>query len=224
METWIWVVIALLVGIAVGGAGVYLYARRRWADAARAEELQRELDGYRQEVSDHFVQTAGLVNDLTRSYKAVYDHLEQGAYRLVDEETLRKQLGDVEAETVRLEFIGRRNRAAVLGPSNGPTAPREDPEQAAGWVTSSTEADPAEWGRADTSAGSGSDEGRDDRADDQVGDKDDDQDYGPAEDWGHGPAEDRDGDRAYDQAEDQAGDQAGGRTDEKAARMDGRSD
>lgn len=132
MDTWIWVVVALLLGVLLGGVGFYLYARRRWADAVRAEELQQQLDSYKQDVSDHFVETAELVNNLTRSYKAVFDHLEHGAYRLVDEETLRKQLGDVEAGSVRLEYIGRRNKAAVLGTGATTEAPRASDQTEAG--------------------------------------------------------------------------------------------
>lgn len=155
MNTWLWVVVALLIGALLGGLVVYLLARRRWADAVRSAELQRQLDEYRQEVGDHFVETAELVNNLTRSYKAVYDHLEQGAYRLVDEETLRKQLGDVDAEAVRLEYIGRRNKAAVLGSGAAAEASRPEGTDPPGRREESSEWAAAEEGTAGADARAG---------------------------------------------------------------------
>jgi uncharacterized membrane-anchored protein YhcB (DUF1043 family) len=124
--------VALLAGAVLGAAGATLLARRNRGDSEKAELLRSELDGYKQNVSEHFVQTAELVNELTRSYKAVYDHLEQGAYRLVGEEALRRQLADVDAEPVKLEYIGSRDRELVLGVVAGSTAPEapfteEDP-------------------------------------------------------------------------------------------------
>lgn len=117
MDIWIWIGIALLAGLAAGAALAAWYFRRQRADAKAVSELQAELDEYKHEVTEHFVQTAELVNNMTRSYKAVYDHLEHGAYRLIGEETLRKELGYVDSEPVKLEYIGRRDRAAVLGPA-----------------------------------------------------------------------------------------------------------
>jgi uncharacterized membrane-anchored protein YhcB (DUF1043 family) len=106
---------ALLAGAVLGAAGAMLLARRDRGDSEKLELLRSELDGYKQNVSEHFVQTAELVNELTRSYKAVFDHLEQGAYRLVGEEALRRQLANVDAEPVKLEYIGSRDRELVLG-------------------------------------------------------------------------------------------------------------
>ncbi|MEX2536019.1 MAG: DUF1043 family protein [Trueperaceae bacterium] len=115
MEMWIWIGGALIVGVVLGAVGALLTLRRRRGDAGKADSIRREFEGYKEEVNDHFVQTTELVNNLTHSYKAVYDHLEQGAYRLVGEEALRKQLGNVDSESVKLEYIGRRERSAVLG-------------------------------------------------------------------------------------------------------------
>ncbi len=71
---------------------------------SKIQDQEQELDSFKEEVSDHFVETASLVNQMTQSYKAVYEHLEKGAYKLVGEENLQKRLADVQAE---LEFIGQ---------------------------------------------------------------------------------------------------------------------
>src|SRR5690625_3496983 len=87
--------------------------RRPRPDTDRVKELEAQLDEYQREVSDHFVETATLVNNLTRSYKAVYDHLESGAYRLVGEEALQKRLKDVESKPILIEPLGTRGLPAA---------------------------------------------------------------------------------------------------------------
>jgi hypothetical protein len=50
-------------------------------EAAKDElkRRERELDRYRDDVSDHFTGTSELLRELTLQYRAVYDHLAQGA-------------------------------------------------------------------------------------------------------------------------------------------------
>lgn len=48
----------------------------------KLEESQDQLDQYKQEVDKHFHTTAELVNNLTQSYRAVHEHLSQGAQKL----------------------------------------------------------------------------------------------------------------------------------------------
>ena len=69
-------------------------------------QRDREMSGYKSSVDDHFVETAALINQMTQSYKAVYDHLEKGAVALVGRENLQKRLGNIRAEPVKLEYIG----------------------------------------------------------------------------------------------------------------------
>lgn len=142
METWLWIAVALVAGAVLGAAVALLLARRSRGDQESVRRLRKEIDGYKQEVGEHFVETAELVNNLTRSYKAVYDHLEHGAYRLVGEETLRRKLDDVESEPVRLEYIGRRDSARVLGPgyassTEGESTSAPGPAESPGAATSS---------------------------------------------------------------------------------------
>lgn len=62
-------------------ARVELEQAREDLDQVRAEldAARHEHDRYRGSVSDHFVKTADLVGEMTRSYAAVYDHLAGGA-------------------------------------------------------------------------------------------------------------------------------------------------
>jgi len=106
--SWFWFVLALIIGALAGALTVFLIGRKPKVDEDRVRELETQLDEYQREVSDHFVETASLVNNLTRSYKAVYDHLESGAYRLVGEEALQKRLKDVESKPILIEPLGTR--------------------------------------------------------------------------------------------------------------------
>lgn len=105
---WLFVIIAFVIGALIGFfAGSFRRTPAR-ENPAETERLRQEFQQYREEVSDHFIKTADLVNNLTHSYRAVYEHLEGGAYQLVGEETLQKRLANVDAEPVMLEYIGGR--------------------------------------------------------------------------------------------------------------------
>lgn len=105
---WIWLIVALLVGLAVGGLVAWTVVKRRYGDRESVAELRTELDRYKGKVTEHFVETADLVNTLTRNYKRVYDHLEAGAYELVGEDTLRRELDAPAEAPVMLEYLGQR--------------------------------------------------------------------------------------------------------------------
>ena len=118
---------AVLAGMLVGIGLYWLIYRSRFGKAEnlskellrRDEELSeareqlqhmvqrdREMSGYKSQVDDHFVETAALINQMTQSYKAVYDHLEKGAVSLVGKENMQKRLGNIRSEPVKLEYIG----------------------------------------------------------------------------------------------------------------------
>ena len=83
------IVLVLLVvgGLTVGAIISYLAAPNRKRVALLEAELARarsEHRSYRERVTDHFRTTSDLVANMTASYKAVYDHLAQGARSLSD--------------------------------------------------------------------------------------------------------------------------------------------
>lgn len=116
-NSWFFLIIAFVAGSLIGFFVGSFRRRPAPEDPAEVERLRQELQQYREEVSDHFVKTADLVNNLTHSYRAVYEHLEGGAYQLVGEETLQKRLANVDAEPVMLEYIGGRAVTREVAPA-----------------------------------------------------------------------------------------------------------
>lgn len=103
-ELW-WLIAGIAVGI-VAGAGVVWWRYRGRVHAPHYSALKREHEAFREEVTDHFAETARLINQLTDSYKAVFDHLSQGADELVDPDTLRERLPSTDQEEVRIRRLG----------------------------------------------------------------------------------------------------------------------
>jgi|TARA_B110000116_G_scaffold113580_1_gene98672 uncharacterized membrane-anchored protein YhcB (DUF1043 family) len=53
------------------------------------QQAEGNLQGYQQEVSDHFTKTAELINNLTQDYKDVHEHLANSALKLSNAELSR---------------------------------------------------------------------------------------------------------------------------------------
>lgn len=102
---WLLIATGVLVGGLLGGTIALLVLRR---GGPGGDSLRHELDDYRRDVAEHYAETARRVDALTHAYKAVYDHLEDGAYRLVGERELRERLDDASHEPVTIEGIGQR--------------------------------------------------------------------------------------------------------------------
>lgn len=93
---WLTGIVCLAIGVAAG----LLIARRLDSSSpgkveeleARVAELQRFHDDYREHVSDHFNMTADLVQQMTDSYRDVYQHLARGAQDLCNDEIASKLL------------------------------------------------------------------------------------------------------------------------------------
>lgn len=58
----------------------------------RLQETEEKLSTYQQEVTDHFAQTAQLVNNLTQNYKDVHEHLAGSALKLANVDISRQLL------------------------------------------------------------------------------------------------------------------------------------
>ena len=81
----------MLVVAVIGGliAGFLVGWLSRSSEGGKGEELERcreELERYRNEVGGHFAKTAELVGKMTAQYRAVYEHLAEGAHRLGGEQ------------------------------------------------------------------------------------------------------------------------------------------
>jgi uncharacterized membrane-anchored protein YhcB (DUF1043 family) len=106
--------IGAIAGGALGAIAVWFFAVRR-AGPMSVNEMKKENERFREEVNAHFVQTAELINELTDSYKRVFDHLSDGAERLVDSEALRDRMPQVGRQEVRLRHIGAPRDAGATG-------------------------------------------------------------------------------------------------------------
>lgn len=78
-------ILSLLIGIALGWIITYTLVARH----GRTHQLQLELDrlkenfrDYRDQVTHHFMRTSELVQEMTQSYRSVYEHLASGAQHL----------------------------------------------------------------------------------------------------------------------------------------------
>lgn len=80
----------LILGAAVG----YMVAVvRQKRTQARAESIKAEFDAYREQVTGHFRKTAGQFQQLGVQYKALYDHLADGAQTLCKTPSGADELG-----------------------------------------------------------------------------------------------------------------------------------
>src|SRR6056297_4232909 len=115
MEIVIWLIVGLVVGGVIGALATWWISRAR-GGAVSVMQLKQENDRFKDEVTEHFVETARLINQMTDSYKQVFDHLSSGAEKLVDEKSLAERLPPAGGEEVRLSQFG--------APTSGHDAPR----------------------------------------------------------------------------------------------------
>ncbi len=88
-STWVFGILIFAIGLVLGCMATYLAIARY----GRSREMQEELDqlkdrftDYREQVTQHFMRTSELVQEMTQSYRAVYEHLANGAQHLCSDE------------------------------------------------------------------------------------------------------------------------------------------
>jgi uncharacterized membrane-anchored protein YhcB (DUF1043 family) len=96
---------ALLLGLVIGALIMYFVAGSSKGSQQTISNLEKELESYKQDVAEHFEQTADLVDDMTKSYKKVFDHLGQSAKKLMTEEQYQKQLELRKGNQVTLGYL-----------------------------------------------------------------------------------------------------------------------
>lgn len=109
---WIVGILGVLLGIGLGSIVAYALASHN----SRNQNLQTELDQlkerfteYREQVSQHFMHTSDLVQEMTRSYRSVYEHLATGAYHLCGEQADTPSLGHQSADTLATDNAASTN-------------------------------------------------------------------------------------------------------------------
>lgn len=73
----------LLLGLGLG-LGYWFAHSQQKREANRASDVQKELDEYRQGVTEHFSETAQRFQALGQQYQSLYKHMAQGADALCD--------------------------------------------------------------------------------------------------------------------------------------------
>jgi len=92
---WFIGILGFLLGIMLGSIATYLLvARNRRTHQLRLElnQLTERFTEYRDQVTQHFMRTSELVQEMTRSYRDVYEHLASGAQHLCGDTDERWQL------------------------------------------------------------------------------------------------------------------------------------
>lgn len=108
----IWLIlIGVAIGAAIGGALMWALTSQSEGEVS-VKQLKKDNAKFREEVNEHFVQTAELINQMTDSYKKVFDHLSDGAGKLVEEKALRERMPRVTNREVRLKHIGSASEEA----------------------------------------------------------------------------------------------------------------
>ncbi len=126
----------LLIGL---GLGFWAAQLRNGKQVAKAADVQKQFDDYRQNVTEHFGRTAEHFQSIGEQYRELYEHMASGATTLLDPQALDDKLSFMQPEKIEPPADFARDEAE---------APIE--EQAA--VTDDQEAEPATQADSDADA------------------------------------------------------------------------
>lgn len=87
--TWEYGIIGLVIGLALGAILMRFGSsklRDQHAVQYELEKTRAELQDHKQEVSNHFAKSAELLNEMTNSYRELYQHMAQSSQHLLPEE------------------------------------------------------------------------------------------------------------------------------------------
>ena len=122
------IIIAAAAGFFIGAVLVWIIKNTNQSNAEHLQEesealrkeyeaLKKTFADYRNNVSNHFAKTADAVDQLTDSYKNVYNHLSAGARALMDKESLQKQIEKRQNKTITLGFAADSGDSAPAAPA-----------------------------------------------------------------------------------------------------------
>ena len=130
MSIWFIAIGSLSVGIVIGIA----FTKRLGTDAARVQHLEEKLESmseshleYRNNVSEHFNVTSGLISQMTNNYKKVYDHLAIGAQDLCSNQVAEKLL-PLQSDAMFENETANKNQNQIDAPKDYAT--KSNPAQA----------------------------------------------------------------------------------------------
>jgi uncharacterized membrane-anchored protein YhcB (DUF1043 family) len=96
---------AVLLGLVIGALIMYFSSGEDKSSKETIAELEKKLNSYQNDVAEHFEETANLVDDMTQSYKKVFDHMGKSARLLMTEEQIAEQIEKRKGNKVTLEFL-----------------------------------------------------------------------------------------------------------------------
>lgn len=106
---WVVGILSFLLGGGIGCIIAYLvFARNRRTHHLELElhQLTERFTDYRDQVAQHFMRTSELVQEMTHSYRSVYEHLASGAQHLCGEQPEVTSLGHRESEQLAAATTG----------------------------------------------------------------------------------------------------------------------
>lgn len=92
-------IVALIIGLLIGKG------LNSGNNDKAVQTAQKELSEYKEAVSEHFGKTADLVDNLTQSYKEVFDHLGHSAKDLLSEEQVKQHLASRAEKAITLTYL-----------------------------------------------------------------------------------------------------------------------
>ena len=79
----------LLIGL---GLGFWLAQLRNGSEGAKAADVQKQFDDYRESVTEHFGRTAEHFQTIGEQYRELYEHMASGADTLLDPQAIDDKL------------------------------------------------------------------------------------------------------------------------------------
>lgn len=97
-------IMAGIVGLVIGGVFMY-FAQKNKTTGKSVKAVEEQLENYQQDVESHFAKTADLIDNLTNSYKEVFEHLSDSAENLLTEEQIKNQLINRKSREVTIKYL-----------------------------------------------------------------------------------------------------------------------
>ena len=106
-QLWLYVFIALIIGFIAGLGLMWFIMRSNRSEKKRQqyEAVKASFDQYRQQVDQHFIDTASAVDEMNRSYQKVLQQLSLDARQLMEHSTIQEQLIKRADKSVTMAFL-----------------------------------------------------------------------------------------------------------------------
>jgi uncharacterized membrane-anchored protein YhcB (DUF1043 family) len=125
-------VLGALIGIAIFRIANPQNKKRREM-GKKLQETEQKFKDYQHDVTEHFIKTSGLINNLTQSYREVHEHMVSSAMHLTNPD-ISRQLSNAGAGT--LIDSSSTNKGAL--PSEMPEPPKDYAPKAPEGILSET--------------------------------------------------------------------------------------